>query len=129
MLAGLLMLGGCGTGGFSLQQADVDRTIVTSNIPASTTSDDSNLADDQATIRNAVSSADVEALAGKNIAWANPDTGSRGAIKQLTESKTGELLCRQFTATRESFDGVALFKGKACSIGDGAWRMQAFAAQ
>jgi surface antigen len=129
MLAGMLVLGGCGAGGFSLEQADVDRSIVTSSIPATPPPDDAGLAADQATIRNAVSSADVEALAGKDISWANSETGSRGTIMQLAENKTGGKLCRQFTATRESFDGVALFKGEACMVGYGAWRMQAFAVQ
>ena len=129
MLAGLLVLGGCGAGGFSLEQADVDRSIVTSSTPAAPPSDDANLAADQATIRNAVSSADVEALAGKDISWANSDTGSRGAIMQLDENKADGRLCRNFTATRESFDGVALFKGEACMVGYGAWQMQAFTAQ
>jgi hypothetical protein len=129
MLAGMLLLGGCGAGGFSLEQADVDRSIVTSSTPATPSSDDANLVADQATIRNAVSSADVEALAGKDISWANSETGSRGAIMQLAENKADGQLCRHFTATRESFDGVALFKGEACMVGYGAWRMQAFTAQ
>jgi surface antigen len=129
MLTGMLVLGGCGAGGFSLEQADVDRSVVTSSIPATPPSGDANLVADQATIRNAVSSADVEALVGKDISWANSETGSRGAIMQLSEDKTGGQLCRHFTATRESFDGVALFKGEACMVGYGAWRMQAFTAQ
>ena len=93
MLIGILALGGCGSGGFSLEQAD------------------------------------IETLAGKDVPWANPETGSRGAIMQLAENKTGGQLCRHFTATRESFDGVALFKGETCMVGYGAWRMQAFTAQ
>ena len=93
MLIGILALGGCGSGGFSLEQAD------------------------------------IETLAGKDVPWANPETGSRGAIMQLAENKAGGQLCRHFTATRESFDGVALFKGETCMVGYGAWRMQAFTAQ
>lgn len=129
MLAGMLVLCGCGAGGFSLEKADVDRSIVTSSTPATPPAGDTDLAADQATIRNAVSSADIEALAGKDISWANSETGSRGAIMQLAENNAGGQLCRRFTATRESFDGVALFKGEACMVGYGAWRMQAFAVQ
>jgi len=129
MLAGMLVLCGCGAGGFSLEKADVDRSIVTSSTPATSPAGDTDLAADQATIRNAVSSADIEALAGKDISWANSETGSRGAIMQLAENNAGGQLCRRFTATRESFDGVALFKGEACMVGYGAWRMQAFAVQ
>ena len=68
---------------------------------------------DEATIRNAVSSADVAADRQRQIAWANADTGSRGAISALVESKEERHLCRKFTTTRESFDGVALYRGQS----------------
>ncbi len=128
LLAGLLALGGCGAGGFSLAKADVDRSVVTSAVSPAAAPGDANLAADQATIRNAVSSADVETLAGKELAWANPETGSRGAIVKLAEDKAGGRLCRRFTTTRESFDGVALFVGEACMAGYGAWRLESFSA-
>jgi surface antigen len=123
-----LAVAGCGAGGFSLDQADVDRSIVTSNVPSTPPNEDTNLVADQATIRNAISSADVQTLAGKDIPWANTETGSRGAVTQLAEDKSGGQLCRRFTVSRESFDGVSLFKGEACMVGYGAWRMEAFTA-
>lgn len=123
------MLAGCGAGGFSFEKADIDRSIVTSNVPASSSSDSANLVADQATIRNAVSSADLETLAGNAIPWANSETGSRGSIGQIAEDKSGGQLCRRFNATRESFDGVSMFKGEACMVAAGAWRLDAFAAQ
>jgi hypothetical protein len=126
LLIAMLALGGCGIGGFSLEKADIDRSIVTGSVPASSPSGDSNLIADQATIRDAVSSADVETLGSNELAWANSQTGSRGAIMQLAEDKTGGRLCRRFTTTRESFDGVALFEGKACVVGYGAWRIEGF---
>ncbi|MHA6644149.1 RT0821/Lpp0805 family surface protein [Mesorhizobium sp. A623] len=129
MLIGVLVVAGCGAGGFSLEQAEVDRTLYTSSVPAASPTDDSSLVADQATIRNAVSSADVETLAGQDIPWANSETGSRGAISQLTEDKSGGRLCRSFAASRESFDGVSLFKGEACMIAAGVWRLEAFAAR
>jgi hypothetical protein len=127
MLIGVLVVSGCGVGGFSLEQAEVDRSLVTGAVPAASPDDDSGLAADQATIRNAVSSADVETLAGKDIPWANSETGSRGVISQLAEDRSGDSLCRSFAASRESFDGVSLFQGKACMIAAGAWRIEAFA--
>jgi hypothetical protein len=123
------MLAGCGAGGFSFEKADIDRSIVTSNVPASSSSDSANLVADQATIRNAVSSADLETLAGNAIPWANSESGSRGSIGQIVEDKSGGQLCRRFNATRESFDGVSMFKGEACMVAAGAWRLDAFAAQ
>ena len=121
-------LAGCGAGGFSLQKAEVDRSLVTSSTPASATPIDSDRASDQTTIRNAVSSADIQELGGQAVPWANSGTGSRGSITELSEFKDQGQLCRRFTASRESFDGVALFKGEACLASAGVWLMQDFKA-
>ncbi|TIX59831.1 MAG: hypothetical protein E5V28_04720, partial [Mesorhizobium sp.] len=110
------------------EQAEVDRTILTSSTPAAASPIDQDRASDQATIRNAVSSADIQELCGQAVPWANSDTGSRGSITELAESRDNGQLCRRFTASRESFDGVALFKGEVCLAGAGAWRMQDFKA-
>jgi hypothetical protein len=126
LCAAFLPLGACASGGFSLEKAEVDHSILTSNVPAEQVGTDAGRASDETTIRNAVSSADLESLAGKPVPWANPDTGSRGAIASLTEQKNDGTLCRAFTTSRESFDGVGLYKGEVCMVGAGAWRMQAF---
>ncbi|RRI05468.1 hypothetical protein EH240_06175 [Mesorhizobium tamadayense] len=124
-----LPLAGCGAGGFSLEKAEVDRSIVTSSAssapvqPASIDQDS-----DQTTIGNAVSSADIQQLGGQAVPWANAGTGSRGSITELVELKDGGLNCRRFNATRESFDGVALYQGELCMAGAGGWRMQEFKA-
>ncbi|QPC94172.1 RT0821/Lpp0805 family surface protein [Mesorhizobium sp. INR15] len=124
----VLPLAACGAGGFSLEKAEVDRSILTSATPASAAPVDANRASDQTTIRNAVSSADIQELGGQAVPWANSDTGSRGSITELAESKDRGQVCRRFTASRESFDGVALFKGETCLAGAGAWQMQDFKA-
>lgn len=82
---------------------------------------------DETTIRNAVSSANLEELGDASIAWANLDTGSRGAVTAISEIREGALLCRKFTASRESFEGVSLYRGTACLIEDGNWIMREFA--
>lgn len=123
-----LPLAACNAGGFSLEQAEIDRTILTSSTPAAASPIDQDRASDQATIRNAVSSADIQELGGQAVPWANSDTGSRGSITELAESRDNGQLCRRFTASRESFDGIALFKGEVCLAGAGAWRMQDFKA-
>ncbi|PTE09551.1 RT0821/Lpp0805 family surface protein [Mesorhizobium helmanticense] len=123
-----LPLAACGGGGFSLEQAEVDRTILTSSTSANASLVDQDRASDQTTIGNAVSSADIEQLSGQAVPWANADTGSRGSITELAESRDKGQTCRRFTASRESFDGVALFKGEVCLAGAGAWRMQDFKA-
>jgi hypothetical protein len=125
----LLVLGGCASGGFSLSKAETDPTILTGAIgdtPAATASPEQ--ISDEATIRNAVSSADVESLKGAPIPWANADTGARGAISSLVEDKNAGILCRRFVTSRESFDGVALYNGQVCMVAPGAWRMERFGA-
>lgn len=96
--------------------------------PQTAASGDVEKLSDEATIRNAVTSADVSQISGNEIAWANADTGSKGAISALVESKEQGQLCRKFTTTRESFDGVALYEGKACMAAPGNWQMLAFSA-
>lgn len=128
--AGLLFLAlsiaGC-AGGFDMKKAEVDPTILTSSVrtEAGSPADPERLSDETA-IRNAVSSADLTELAGRSLPWANPATGSRGAISSLVEAKDKGILCRRFTTSRESFDGIALFKGEACMAETGAWHMAAF---
>ncbi|MGX5846438.1 RT0821/Lpp0805 family surface protein [Mesorhizobium sp. PL10] len=123
-----LPLAACGAGGFSLEKAEVDRSLLTSSAPDPTAPLDQDRASDQTTIRNAVSSADIEQLAGQAVPWANSGTGSRGSITDLVELKDNGQTCRRFTASRESFDGVAMFKGEVCLAGAGAWRVQDFKA-
>jgi hypothetical protein len=129
LVAVSLALPACAAGGFSLKQAEVDRTFYTSDIPASAKKPmDAERLSDEGTIRDAISSADVEGLGGQPLPWANSQTGSRGSITNLAEYRDQSLLCRSFTTTRESFDGVRLFKGEACMAAPGGWRMLDFQA-
>jgi len=127
VLASAVSLSACGIGGFSLEKAEVDRSLLTGSVQsASQTPVDAERISDEATIRNAVSSADITGLGGAALAWANADTGSRGAISNLVESSDNGTLCRKFTTSRESYDGVGLYHGEACMAGSGAWRMLTF---
>lgn len=128
MLCACALLSACGSGGFSLKKAEVDRTFYTSNVSAPRTPVEVERFSDEATIRNAVTSADVESLGGAAVPWANAETGARGQISGIVETKGKGTLCRAFRATRESFDGVGMFKGEACMVASGAWRMQSFGA-
>lgn len=114
------------SGGLGLQPG-VDRSLVTSSIsPAPDGSRDAERISDEATVRNAVSSADIEDLGGNPVPWANAGTGTRGAISDIVEYKDGSLICRRFATTRESFDGVRLFRGRVCMVSAGAWRLEKF---
>ncbi len=127
-LCASILLSACGSGGFSLEKAEVDRTFYTSNVPAPRTPVEVERVSDEATIRNAVTSADVETLAGAPLPWANAETGARGQVTGIVETRGKGTLCRSFSATRESFDGIGMYRGEACMVASGAWRMQSFAA-
>lgn len=114
-------------GGFDLGKADVDNTLTTGSVPVNgRPQPDATQVSDETTIRNAVSSADLGAVGESGLPWANVDTGSRGAITNLVEYDNKGLLCRKFSVSRESFNGVRLYAGDACRAGDGSWRMLAF---
>jgi surface antigen len=124
VFACLLPLAACASGGVDMSKIDVDETLQTSST-GGTTPDETQVSD-TSTIRNAVSVADVEALKSAPLAWANSDTGSRGTISGVTETKAAGVLCRTFTASREAYDGVGLYRGEACRGNQGDWRMQEF---
>ena len=127
-LAAALPLAACGTAGFSLESAVPDRSLVTGSIgPARVEpAGDPAAASDEDTIRNAVSSAVVDEIGADGIGWANAATGSRGAVRQISERRDGNRLCRRFTASRESFDGVHLYRGEACLGAARIWTMTGF---
>jgi hypothetical protein len=129
LLAAMLPLCACASGGFSLKKAEIDQTILTGDVSQrSVPIADPERLSDEATIRNAVSSADIDGLGGVPLPWANAGTGSRGAITALAEHKDKGPLCRRFTTSRESFDGVSLYQGEVCMVAPGAWRMESFKA-
>ncbi len=120
-------LAACGTRGFSIEDAVPDRSIVTSSVQAQPNQRiaDTTSRSDAATIRNAVSSAVVGEL-DSGLGWANAETGSRGVIRDVRENKRDGFLCRNFTATREAFDGVSLYRGETCLGTSRLWVMRAF---
>jgi surface antigen len=134
-LAAPLLLSACGSSNI-LAKAEVDNSLITGSVspvsqasaPSRATRASPQVASDEATIRNAVSSADLKVLDGKGISWANPSTGSSGEISAVTEYRQDESLCRRFTTSRQSFDGVALYHGNACLDSTGAWQMMNFQA-
>lgn len=118
-----LMAGGCSMS--ALGGGGVDDSLSTASVTATAPADpDRN--SDEATIRNAVSSADLDTVGAQPLAWANAGTGARGAISRVVETKEAGTVCRKFTTTRERFDGVGLFSGKACMVSPGAWQLTAF---
>ena len=116
-------LTGCGT----LSKAESDRSIITSALPTDSHGKPSaEDVSDQVTIRNAVTSANLADLKGAPISWANVETGAQGSISGIGEYQEKGSTCRRFSASRESFSGVALFGGDTCLGTGGAWWMRAF---
>ncbi|MEZ5782222.1 MAG: RT0821/Lpp0805 family surface protein [Rhizobiaceae bacterium] len=111
--------------GIDMSKIDVD-TITTSSATGAETVPDQTRVSDSVTIRNAVSAIDVEEHGSGPLAWANAETGSRGTISDLSETREDGVICRRFTASRESFDGVGLYKGETCLGAQGDWLMRAF---
>jgi hypothetical protein len=69
---------------------------------------------DEDTIRNAVTSAGIDSIGADGLIWSNPSTGARGTITGLSQRKESGQICRSFSATRESYDGVTLYRGDLC---------------
>lgn len=122
----LLALSACGVGG-SLSKADTDPSLVTGAIPVAQSVTDTTETSDANTVRNAVSAAVLDGTGSVPLAWANRETGSRGTVTEIAETDQDGLVCRRFETSRESFEGIALYKGNACLGADGQWSMLEFA--
>ena len=83
---------------------------------------------DARTIRYAVTSADLRVLEKGSIAWANRETGSSGNVVEIDEVTTDAGPCRRFVASRQNFEGIFLYRGEACLLADGHWRLKRFEA-
>lgn len=130
MIALLLGLGGCVVAGPGLGDM-VDESLITGSIapavkpaPAGVLEGPDQVSD-RRTVRNAVSAADIEGAGGR-YAWANPQTGASGVITALQEVRAGRQICRKFQTSRQRFDGIALYNGEACTVGEGEWALVRF---
>ncbi|WP_117190738.1 RT0821/Lpp0805 family surface protein [Rhizobium terrae] len=119
-------LGGC-TSSMDLfgSSEKIDRTIATGTVPSATRHTGATLSD-EATVRNAVTSVDLAKVGAASVPWANAATGSAGVVSQIREARNAGQICRDFTTTRHSYEGIAMFSGKACLTGSGDWLLTAF---
>ncbi|WP_454287917.1 RT0821/Lpp0805 family surface protein [Rhizobium arsenicireducens] len=122
VLATTLPISGCFGGGMDLFGSDVDRSISTHTV--STRKSDEGRSD-ELTVQNAVSSADLS-RAGNPLPWANAATGSAGVVTTIQEQKANGVVCRDFSTTRHSYEGIASFSGKTCTTGSGQWQLMSF---
>lgn len=112
-------LGGC-AGGIDLDRFGTDRSLTTGSIAQQDRAPDGRLSD-EAAIRSTVAAWMPGEVPPETVPWVNSNTGSTGAITRIADSTGNGTLCRTFRASRESFDGVGLYDGKACSEHAGPW--------
>lgn len=117
-------LSGCMGAGLDLANtSNVDRTVATGSVPQPRNDEDNS---DAITVRNAVSSADVTKVSGNPIPWANASSGSAGVISSISEEQVNGTVCRRFTTTRHSYQGIAKFDGNTCLLNNGEWYLTSF---
>lgn len=124
-----LSLAGC-TSSMDLfgSSSKVDRSISTGTVPTSEQHTGTALSD-ETTVRNAVSSVDLAKIGNSSVPWANTATGSAGVVSQIREARADGHVCRYFTTTRHSYEGIAMFSGQTCLTGSGDWMLTAFTQQ
>ncbi|WP_061932529.1 RT0821/Lpp0805 family surface protein [Aureimonas sp. AU22] len=120
-------LSGCTViSGKGLEDVAVDQTLTTASIPPVDPAFAAETLSDSRTVRNAVSAANIDKVDTAPLAWSNADTGASGTITAISETRAGDAVCRQFTTSRQRFDGVALYAGEACTTGQGEWTLTRF---
>lgn len=124
LIAATLPLSGCFGGSMDLFGSD----SIDSSISTSTVSKKGNPSShsDELTVQSAVSSADLNKTDGKPLPWANATTGSAGVVTAIQEEKGQGFICRNFSTTRHSYEGIAYFSGKTCTSGTGNWELMSF---
>ncbi|WP_028736903.1 RT0821/Lpp0805 family surface protein [Ciceribacter selenitireducens] len=125
VLAATLPISGCFGGGMDLFGSDVDRSISTNTVAQKNTAEGRS---DELTVQNAVSSADLSRTSSP-LPWANATTGSAGVVTAIEEQKSNGVVCRNFSTTRHSYEGIAYFSGKTCTAGSGQWQLMSFSRQ
>jgi surface antigen len=119
-----LPLTGCMGTAFDLAGSPkVDKSISTNTVA---TVNKGNGGSDEATVQNAVTSVDLDKLGHSPLPWANASTGSAGVVTAINEQKSGGVVCRAFSTTRHSFEGIARFEGRTCLAAPGNWQLLSF---
>jgi hypothetical protein len=124
IITATLPLSGCFGSSMDLFGSDtVDSSISTSTVAKKGNGTSHS---DELTVQSAVSSADLSKTEGKPLPWANATTGSAGVVTAIQEEKGDGVICRNFSTTRHSYEGIAYFSGKTCTAGSGSWQLMSF---
>lgn len=128
LAAVMVSLAGCAMGGVSIDKAVPDSSMITGSVKSVERDEpDTGKRSDQTTIKSIVSALNFTQWGKKPVPWANPDTGSQGAITTIAETNANDMLCRQFETSREAFDGVSIYRGETCMQRGGQWTLTSFA--
>jgi len=128
LAAVMVSLAGCAMGGVGIDKAVPDSSTITGSIKSVEKDEtDNGKRSDQSTIKSIVSALNFTQWGKNPVPWANPDTGSQGAITTIAETKANDTLCRQFETSREAFDGVSIYRGETCMQRGGEWTLTSFA--
>ena len=65
-------------------------------------------------ILDAVAQADVKTGPWQDIEWNHPATGDGGVISYIREKRSARSVCRSFTTSKHSYDGIAQYNGEIC---------------
>ncbi|RST79953.1 hypothetical protein EJC49_24850 [Aquibium carbonis] len=125
MLGLVLAASGCTARSPSLNSLGFD-SIKTGSVSGKAVAPDAERMSDETTIRNAVSSANLDGVSNGRLAWANSQTGSRGEVFGVVEYMDETRLCRRFRVSRESFQGISLYRGEVCMSIAGEWWVRTF---
>jgi len=107
-----------------------DKTVTSALSSSGEREMDENLEKDGKIIRNLVVNTSLSSsYLQEGMAWENSDTGSRGIVSSIQSIKEGKRTCRAFKTTREAFDGVMVYEGKACDTPNGGWTLSHLKAQ
>lgn len=117
-----LAMGLSGCMSFDLFGGGADATVTNSVSPKKSP----DAVSDEATVRNAVTSADLARLGTSSLPWANASTGSAGVVTSVSENRINGTVCRSFVTTRHAYDGIANFTGDTCLDGSGQWQIVRF---
>lgn len=124
-----VLASGCTSRSPSLDSLGFDSSIKTGSISGGRAVEpDAERMSDETTIRNAISSANLDGLSDARINWANSQTGSRGEAFGVVEYMDETRLCRRFQVSRESFQGISLYRGEVCMSQAGEWWVRSFEA-
>jgi surface antigen len=117
-------LSGCMGNGLGLADAAGVDGVKTGSIPAMAGNP---ALVDAAAVQTAVQMADVSDVSARPIPWANAQSGSAGVISSIEEDAVNGTVCRRFTTTRHSYQGIAKFDGNTCRTRNGDWTLTSFA--